>query len=208
MTDDVRVGAARGPSTVQMRVAHVLTEVLAPVVLIFALLIVVAVASTGSLLRGLLLGLVAAFFAGGLPYAILVLGIRRGRLGDRHLRKREERPLMMVIGLVSVVVGLLVVSWLDAPRELYALVGAMVAGVAVALAVSLFWKISIHVACVAGSVAVLAIVLGPPYLVLAVVVLAVAWARVTVRDHTVAQVVAGALLGAAVAGVAMTALGG
>ena len=203
---DGKLTDGRGPSPHELRIAHALTEILAPVVLIFVLLFVVAIHSTGSLSRGLLLGLIAAFFAGGLPYAILVLGIRRGHLGDRHLRRREERPLMMVIGLVSVVCGLVIVNWIGAPRELYALVGAMVAGVVVALAISLFWKISIHVACVAGSVAVLAYVLGPSYLLLGVAVLAVGWARVRVRDHTMGQVVAGAAVGAVVAYVTMSQL--
>jgi hypothetical protein len=49
--------------------------------LIFVLLFVVAIDSTGSVSRGVLLGSVAAFFAGGLPYAVLMLGIRRGHLG-------------------------------------------------------------------------------------------------------------------------------
>jgi membrane-associated phospholipid phosphatase len=82
----------------------------------------------------------------------------------------------------------------------------MVAGVAVALAISMFWKISIHVACVAGSVAVLAYILGPQWLVLGVAVLAVGWARVLVRDHTKPQVVAGAAVGALVAYSAMRTL--
>jgi hypothetical protein len=96
--------------------------------------------------------------------------------------------------------------WLDAPREVYALVVAMVAGVAVALAISLFWKISIHTACVAGSVAVLTIVLGGAFVALGAVVLAVGWARVTLRDHTAAQVTAGALVGAAVGASVMATL--
>jgi hypothetical protein len=190
----------------QERVARLLTEVFAPVVLIFALLIIVSIHATGSFANGVGLGLLAALFAGGLPYAILMLGVRRGRLGDRHLSRREERPLMMVLGLISVSCGLLVMHWLDAPREIYALVVAMVAGVAVALAISLFWKISIHTACVAGSVAVLTIVLGGAYAALGAVVLAVGWARVTLRDHTASQVAAGALVGAAVGASVMATL--
>jgi len=169
------------------------------VVLIFALLIIVSIHATDSLVNGVGLGLLAALFAGGLPYAVLMLGVRRGRLGDRHLSRREERPLMMGMGLVSVSCGLLVMRWLDAPREVYALVAAMVAGVAVALAISLFWKISIHTACTAGSVAVLTIVLGPAWSAFLVVALAVGWARVVMRDHSPAQVAIGGLVGAAVA---------
>jgi membrane-associated phospholipid phosphatase len=147
----------------------------------------------------LLFGAIAAFFAGLLPYAILLIGVRRGRLGDRHLSSLKQRPGMMVIGLASVTVGLAVTYWLGAPRELVALVVAMVAGVAVALVVSLFWKISVHSACAAGTVAILVVVFGPALILAASLVVAIAWARVVLGEHTVAQVVTGAVVGATVA---------
>lgn len=192
---------------VATRLAVLLTEIFAPVVLIFALLIVVAVRATGDFLQGVVVGGVAAFFAGGLPYAILLLGIRRGRLTGRHLPEREERPAIMVVGLLSVSVGLAFMTWLDAPRTVYALVVAMVAGVAVALAISSFWKISIHTACASGTVAVLVAVFGWPMLLLLPLVLAIAWARVVLRDHTIAEVSVGAVVGAVVAGSVMAGLG-
>ena len=172
----------RRPGT--LRLARLLTEALAPIVLIIALLFAVAIHASPSVGRGLLYGAVTAFFAGGLPYAIMMLGIRRGHLGDRHLSKRQERPVMMVIGLVSVTIGLLLTWWLGAPRALFALVAAMVAGVAVALAVTVFWKISIHTACAAGTLAILVLEFGPVMWALLPLVAAIAWARVTLRDHT------------------------
>jgi hypothetical protein len=134
----------------------------------------------------------------------MVAGIRRGRLSDRHLSLREQRPAMMIIGLASVTVGLVVMAWLEAPRELFALVAAVVAGVA--LAISSLWKISVHAACAAGTVAILVIVFGAAMLLWAPVVLAISWARVIRQDHTVLQVVAGAVVGAAVAAAVMAPL--
>ena len=188
------------------RVAKILTEVFAPPILVLTLLIVVAIHSISSIREGLFLGAVAAFFAAGLPYAIMIAGIRRGRLSDRHLSLREQRPAMMIIGLVSVSVGLLVMAWLDAPRELFAVVAAMVAGVGVAFAISSFWKISIHAACAGGTVAILVIVFGWIMLVWVPVVAAICWARVTLRDHTGLQVIAGTVVGAIVAAAVMAPL--
>lgn len=179
--------------------ARTLTEVLAPAILVVALLFAVALHASPTLAQGLLYGSVTAFFAGGLPYAVLLLGIRRGHLGDRHIRERSQRPVIMVIGLVSVTVGLLLTWWLGAPRALFALVAAMVAGVVVSLAITVFWKISIHTATAAGTVAVLILEFGPALWIGLVLVTALAWARVVLRDHTPAQVSAGALVGFAVA---------
>lgn len=192
------------------RFAHLISELFSPVYQVFFMLLVVGIHSTG-LAQGLLLGAVAALFAGGIPYLILATGVRRGRFTDMHLSRREERPIMTAIGLASVAVGLSLMALLDAPRELFALVGAMVAGVAVALLISSFWKISIHRSVTAGSAATLAIVFGrgrccsaplsppspgPGF----------AWARVRLGAHTVTQVLVGAAVGAGVAYGALAAL--
>ncbi len=197
MTSDIAQQQPR--RTGALVVARLLTELLAPIVLIVALLFAVAIHASPSVGRGLLYGTITAFFAGGLPYAIMMLGIRRGHLGDRHLTKRQERPLMMVIGLGSVTVGLLLTWWLGAPRALFALVAAMVAGVAIALAITIFWKISIHTACAAGTLAILVLEFGASMWGLIPLVVAIAWARVTLKDHSIAQVLAGGVVGFVVA---------
>ena len=180
------------------RMARLVTEVMSPVVLIVFVTLIVAVHSAG-VARGLGLGLVAIFFAGGLPYGFVLIGVRRGQLTDHHVSRREQRPRIMAVALASVAAGLLVLHWLDAPRTFLALVAAIVAGLVVALAVTSFWKISIHAAAAAGTMASLAILVSPWWLLLAPVVVLTGWARVVIRDHTPAQVSVGAIVGAAVA---------
>jgi membrane-associated phospholipid phosphatase len=192
--------------TPALTVARALTEVFAPAVLVIALLFAVALHASPTLGQGLLYGAITAFFAGGLPYTILLFGIRRGYLGDRHIRERSERPVMMAIGLVSVTVGLLLTWWLGAPRGLFALVAAMVAGVVVSLTITVFWKISIHTATAAGTVAVLILEFGPALWLGLLLVVALAWARVALRDHTTAQVIAGSIVGFTVAASVMATL--
>lgn len=177
--------------------ARLVTEVMSPGVPIMVVILVVAVHSAGAV-RGLLLGLVATFFAAGFPYGLVLIGVRRGRLTDHHISRREQRPRMMAIALASLAAGLLVLFWLDAPRALFALLAAMVAGLAVALAVTSFWKISIHSAVAAGTVTSLAILVSPWWLLLAPMVVLTAWARVEIREHTPEQVLVGAIVGAVV----------
>lgn len=180
------------------RMARLVTEVMSPVVLIVAVILIVAVHSAGAS-RGLALGLVAVLFAGGIPYAIVLIGVRRGHLTDHHISRREQRPPIMVFALASVLVGLMVLSWLDAPRDLFALLASLVVGNVLALPITSFWKISIHAAAAAATVVSLAILLSPWSLLLVPLVVLTGWARVEIRDHTPGQVVAGATVGAVVA---------
>jgi len=177
--------------------AGLVTEVMSPAVLIVFVTLIVAVHSAGAA-RGLALGLVAVFFAGGLPYGLVLIGVRRGQLTDHHISRREQRPQVIAVTLASVAAGLLVLRWLDAPRALIALVAAVVVGLVVAFAVTLFWKISIHAAASAGTVASLTILVSPWWMLLVPLVVLTSWARVEVRDHTPAQVSLGAIVGAVI----------
>jgi membrane-associated phospholipid phosphatase len=86
---------------------------------------------------------------------------------------------------------------LGAPWELVAMLVAMIAPGVAALLIMLVWKISVHVAVVAGAVVMGALVFGPALLSLAAVVALVGWPRVAVGAHTPAQTVAGALVSTA-----------
>ncbi|HEX5205704.1 MAG TPA: phosphoesterase PA-phosphatase [Actinoplanes sp.] len=146
-------------------------------------------------------GLLAALFCAVIPYAMILRGVRRGRLSDRHIGERSQRTGPLLSGLGSVLAGLALLVAGGAPRELIALVVASFAGGAVATGINHFWKSSIHAGVAAGSAVVLVLVFGPALLVAGVAVVAVGWSRVQLRDHTVAQVVVGAVIGAVVAGV-------
>lgn len=178
--------------------ARLVTEVMSPVVLTAVVILIVAVHAAG-LGRGVVLAVVATFFAGALPYGLVLRGVRRGRLSDHHISRREQRPRMMAIALCSVGVGLLVLRWLHAPLALFALMAGMTAGLALALAITSFWKISIHAAAASGTVASLAIQVSAWWLLLAPLVALTGWARVEIRDHTPGQVTVGTVVGAAVA---------
>jgi len=187
--------------TTRRHLARIITELLAPVPVATILLFVVAWHSTHSLARSLVWGGVSTLFATLVPLLYLLRGVRRRQFTDRHVRLREQRPLAFLVGIASLLIGLALMVVLGAPRELLALVAAMGVGLIVSLLVTLLWKISVHVAVVAGAVVILVLVFGPLLLVLAPLVALVGWARVEVADHTPAQAIAGSWLGAAVAAV-------
>lgn len=194
-----RGSAIRRRHAGRRRLARLVTEVLAPAPIVAALLLVVAWQSAPTVAAAAAWGLVAALFASLLPFLFILRGVRRGRLTDHHVGVREQRRTPLLMGLASVLVGLALLAAWSAPRELLALVAAMLAGLVVSLLVTLGWKVSLHTSVAAGSVVILVLVFGPMMLVLLPVVGLIGWARVEVGDHSPAQVAVGALLGAAVA---------
>lgn len=187
-------------------IAKLLTDILAPAHLAIGLGFIIAWHAADGFLPGLGWGCLAVLFTGTLPYAFVLVGARRGRWADHHIPELKDRPLVLLVGALSVLVGLAVLAYVGAPHELVALVAAELAGIVVALAVSLVWKISIHASVIYGTVTVLVIVFGAWLLLSLLPAIAVSWARIALRAHTLAQVVLGGVVGAVIAGTVFTSL--
>lgn len=151
-------------------------------------------------LTGIAWGLFAAFFCGVAPILWIKWGERRGHWGDRHVRRRQDRLIVIPGIMLSVAICIGAMLLLDAPKEMTALIIAMLATLVAILAITTQWKISVHTAVSSGAVLMLGFAYGLWVLAAFVLVALVGWSRVQLRDHTLAQVVAGAVLGAAVAG--------
>lgn len=174
---------------------------LAPAVLVAVLLLVMGWHSARWTAEGLVWGVVASLFASVLPFGYVLRRVRTGRVTDRHVGVREQRRVPLLVGLGSIVTGLGLLLALGAARELLAAVAAGAVGLLVSVVVSHWWKMSVHAAVAAGSVVILTLVFGPLMSALWPLVGLVGWSRVQLRDHTVVQVLGGAAIGAAVAGV-------
>ena len=192
--------------TVRTRVATIITEVFSPVILAVLLVVAVGVVYGTPPVSGLAWGLVAAVFVGAIPYAFLLLGIRRGRWAGRHIPLREERTVPLVFAGASALIGIVLMAVGGAPQQLVALVIAGVAGLVVTVVITLRWKMSIHTGVAGGTATVLMLVFGGPAIVAWPVVAAIGWSRLELRDHTLAQVVVGAAVGALIAGSVYSAL--
>ena len=206
---DIRPSAAASGNPEQpsrgTRLARAVTEVLAPTNVAAAQVLLVSWDSAPGL-AGLAWGLLTATFCGLLPAGIVLVGVRRHQWTDRHLRTRQQRPVPLLAGIASFLVGLGMLVVLDAPRQLTALMVAMLTGLAATLVVNLWWKLSIHTAAASGTVAILILTYGSALTLAIPAVAVVAWSRVRLGDHTPPQTVAGALLGGLVATIFFIAL--
>lgn len=181
------------------RAARAVTDGLEPKNVILAVCLVLG-AAQDDMLVGLAWAVHAIVFAAVIPMAYIKYGIRSGRWQDRHVGQRERRLHLIPVIMASVGVAIAAMVFLDAPAQMTALVVAMLATLGAILPVTAFWKISVHTSVSAGAIAMLAVGVSAWWAVLAPLVAVIGWSRVVLRDHTLGQVVAGAVLGAFVAG--------
>ena len=177
------------------RIAHLVTEVLQPAVWAAVMTVVVALVASPSLAAGARWGALAALFSAVIPFGAILHAKRTGRVTDHHISRREQRKGVLLVGVGSVAASLVLFVVLDAPRPLIALIAVMLVVLGGTTLVNQWWKMSAHAAVSAGSVAVLILLAGPPFVAGVLVVGLIGWSRVCLRAHTVAQVVAGAALG-------------
>lgn len=181
----------------ERQVARVLTEVFQPPVVVSVLLLISPAVEPG-FPATIWFGALAAFFVCVLPLAFILLMVRLGRLSDHHVSDRKDRAPILMLALVSVIAGLVVLNLIDAPTSVSAMILALIGGIAVLAAVSLAWKISGHASAISAAGVIVALMFGPAWLPLLLLVPAVGWSRVVLRDHTRGQVIAGSLFGGVV----------
>ncbi|MFZ3557119.1 hypothetical protein [Streptomyces sp. BH055] len=189
-----------GPDRPRATAARRITDWLDPKNVIIAVSLLTGLAQTHRL-AGLAWAVEAIVFAAAIPVAYIKYGIKKGQWADRHVGHRQRRLLLIPVIMASVGAGIGGMVWLDAPRQMLALVLAMLATLAVLLPITAFWKISVHTSVAAGALAMLAITYGPWLLVASPLIAVIAWSRVELHAHTLAQTIAGAAVGATVAGI-------
>ena len=131
-----------------------------------------------------------------LPALGLLHGLRKGRMDQLYPEVRQQRSEMLLQGAMSYGLGG-GVMWMINPDLLLLVVGiSFTLATLLVFCINLFWKISIHCVGVGGAAALIFSISGAGLAwpgVLAV--LLVGWARLYLGVHTVAQVLAGFVLG-------------
>lgn len=181
------------------RMARLITNIFYPHWVAMVLLALVTFRGASGVLDFAVWWVESVVFLAILPYASIVYALRRGRISDRNVTRATERAFPFAFAIVSFGTGTLLMLLFNAPREVLGVGVGSVVGMAIAFALAPRFKISIHAAGVAGTIAILTIAFGVWALLLTPLAPMVAWARVQIAHHTIHQVVAGAIIGAAVA---------
>jgi membrane-associated phospholipid phosphatase len=141
-------------------------------------------------------GCAAAYIVLAICVPLLVLFglLYRGRVSDLDVTQRHERliPFITALGGAAVACGYL--YYIEAPQLLLRFAIAHTAVMTLVFLITLYWKISVHSAGIAGVATFFSSVIGFPLIAFAPVLL-VGWSRVYLGRHTVGQVCAGGVLG-------------
>ena len=193
--------------TLRYEVARLASTIAAPAPVASVLLLGVACYSSGSLAEGLALGALVAACATVPATLSIEHMLRRGGLRHHYLWRRSQRMASLAIACASVFVATMLVRTLEAPRDLQTVLVTMFFVLALALAATPVSRISVHMAAITGASVVLQLLFGTIGLVLVPIIAIVGWSRLELAEHTMTQVVSGAVLGAIGASAAYALLG-
>ncbi len=183
-----------GPSAYVLRLARGISLVCSPAAISVPFVLLVALYRCSSLWPALGFALLTLGFVCAGPLFYVLLAMRLGLVSDLDLTRRHERWHPFLVSLLSYGLGLLLLLLLHAPRSLeLALSLTLLLGLLLLL-ITLWWKISIHAATLAGAATVLTALYGLVFLPSFLLLVLVCWSRVALGRHTPAQVISGALL--------------
>lgn len=134
-----------------------------------------------------------------LPAVYIGYMVWRGQITDLHMEVRKERIRPFLVSLVGTALAWGLLRWMGAPSLLttFALVSFVLLGTM--LVVTLSWQISMHSMSITCAVVATGALYGiGPALLISPLIPVVGVARLKLRRHTVAEVIAGSLVGAGV----------
>jgi hypothetical protein len=133
--------------------------------------------------------------------------LRRGGLRQHYLWRRSERLAPLAIACASLLVAILLVQALEAPRHLQTVLVTMLFVLGLTLAATPLYRISVHMVAITGATVLLQLVFGGIGVAALPVMVIVGWSRLELAEHSPTQVIAGALVGAIGASVAYILVG-
>ena len=178
------------------RIADLVSNILNPFLVCLAIILLLSFTSAPGLFEALKWALILIFFTILPVFLVVIYLIRNDKLENLSISIREQRTKIYWLAGACVGAGCVILPYLEAPPVLLATFVAGLSSVVIFMCINLLWKISLHTAFIAGSVAVLVILYGWIAAVSIVLVLLMSWARIKLGHHSIAQVASGALLAA------------
>ncbi len=144
----------------------------------------------------ILITILTAFIFGFLLQVILFFYLRKkGKIVDLDASVKEERTSPFLISILFYLSGLIIFIYSGINIVSIGFWFCYISNTLIVIFINRKWKISVHAAGAAGPLAAITFVIGPAGIWFTFLLIAVGWARIKLKCHTLLQVVAGAALG-------------
>lgn len=139
--------------------------------------------------------LIVTYTLGFAAPIILFFYLRRKKLiVDSDASFKEERTLPFSIAIIFYLIGLIFLIYFNVNIISIALWFCYISNTIITLVINKYWKISAHSMGAAGPFAALTFLFGLPAIWFLIVIILIGWARIKLKCHTPAQVIAGLVL--------------
>ncbi len=174
--------------------ARTLSTIFNPFLCATALFIILSHVYSTSTPRFWELSFAGLFFFAIAPVLCVFYLYLSGRISDFDMSDRWERRRAFIAFVIVDLVAALFLTAAHAPKPLIAITWGYFGATVVIMIITRWWKISTHAFGITGPFAAMVLLFGLSPLPYVGVVPLVWWARVYLRAHTLAQVLAGAAL--------------
>jgi hypothetical protein len=171
------------------RLATIISRVFEPFIM-FSLVLVLTFIRGG--LTNVVTWIVAAVLLIGIPAALILFALHKKIVSNWDVSERHQRPQVLGVLLGLEAINLLILRTMVSSGVIVTLLFLFIV-LAGFTAITLRWKISGHALAASLTTGMIVYWFGWSWWPVLLIVPLVGWARVVRRDHTVAQVIAGAV---------------
>jgi membrane-associated phospholipid phosphatase len=184
--------------TMKETLARLTTDVVNPFLIGFIVIVLLAFKGTHSTTAAVKWASISAALS-VLPVLVVVACLVQWKKLDGFFSSpRPQRTGIYLLASAFGALGYGLLWYLQAPELLAATFAAGLAAIVVFTGINLVWKISLHMAFLAGAVVILIIVYGAAAAGTLILLPLVAWSRMVLKQHSALQTTAGALIAAGI----------
>lgn len=119
----------------------------------------------------------------------------KGMIADMDASVKEERTLPFFVAVLIYTLGLIVLFLAKADPVIISFWFCYISNTLIVIGINKYWKISAHALGAAGPFGVVMYMTGTLGLLFLIIIFIIGWARIKLKMHTLAQVIAGAVVG-------------
>ncbi|GAB5494043.1 MAG: hypothetical protein Phog2KO_42580 [Phototrophicaceae bacterium] len=177
--------------------ARLVSDIVSPPIVWAVLVVPVAFQYSQSTINAIFWAFLYGLFICLLPILYVAYHVWRGNISDIHMKNRRERIRPLLVSILCTTIVWWLLRTLGAPRAFSILAMMTLLQMTIIALITLSWQISMHTMSIAGAVVAIGIIFNISIALMFVpLVPLVAAARLNLKRHTPAQIIAGTVIGA------------